>query len=113
MSIYAFFCCTDCKVNLWLGKTTFGDGSAIVGEPFHIGPEGSTPNSQNRQLMRAMLKMLAQHHGHTMKVLFDYELDRLPDRDAYREIGGDCEGDVSFAEYLGDEPVGDSSSPGS
>jgi hypothetical protein len=100
MSIYSYFCCTDCKVSLWLGKAVFADEQKTKVSRFQIGPVGSIPNHENRLLTAALWKMLAVHHGHTIHTFFDFEYDALLDRGAYREIGGDVGGDISIEEYV-------------
>lgn len=100
VSIHSYFCCTDCKVSLWLGKAVFTgiDRTKVV--RYHVGSAASPPNHEDKQLTMAIWKMLADHQGHGIHTYFDYEFDVLPDRSDYREIGGDCENCIPFDAYL-------------
>ena len=100
MGIYGYLCCKTCK-------KFFGMGKAIRLPPdfdkvacYHSGPTDSPPNAENPILTMVLWKFLAEHHGHSIQTLFDYEFDHFVDREDYRMIGGECDGDTSFEEYL-------------
>lgn len=95
MSIYSYLCCTDCKVFLWLGKAVFSGVDKVKVVSLHVGPADSTPNYMNFPLSRALWEMLAAHHGHQIHTFFDYELERMPDRDLYTEIEAEDGSDES------------------
>lgn len=86
MSIYSFLVCTDCRVSLWLGKAVFSSLAKEKVASLHVGPADNPPNHLNPPLSKALWTMLADHHGHRLQTMFDYEMERLPDRDLYTEI---------------------------
>lgn len=100
MSVYGYLCCTDCKVSLWLGK-------AISWRDDDVGPKsfarGDAPEGLNWKwdiLNQVLWKMLAEHTGHTIRVVLEHEFEELLNKDAYTDIGGDGDDGVSFEEYL-------------
>src|SRR5690242_19322127 len=99
MSRYASLACMDCHVELWLGKAIFKDNKHI--DRFHRGTEKDPPNSQQAALTRALWKMLADHAGHTLRVVIEGtpEYEQLGDL-GFIQIGGDEYKDISFDQYL-------------
>ena len=103
MSRYAVLVCSDCKVQLWLGKAIFEDGPEQPSR-FQIGGstgDGESLNSENRILNKVLWKMLADHAGHSIRVLVEGKADYGTHYE-YVEIGGDTKRDISFEEYLND-----------
>src|SRR5262245_58989244 len=97
MSIYAYFTCPECMVCVWLGKVVYpGDRPS----EFRVGQREDPPNSRNDTLNRVFWKFLADHAGHTMKVLIEGDKDFEKVIEDYVEIGGDETTSISFDEYL-------------
>lgn len=94
MSIYGDLVCTDCKVIFWLGKAVFLDdpGEEKVVSHFHVGGKTESPNWAREELNQALWKFLEEHKGHSLRVLFDYELEGLQEKDEYREVRGIARG---------------------
>lgn len=101
MSIYGQLVCLDCRLEFWLGKAVFRihEGRKIV-DYFHIGDPSDPPNWKREELNRVIWKMLADHIGHNLRVLFDYELAEQEDGIPFRVIGGDSIDDISIDDYL-------------
>ena len=101
MSLYGYLVCVDCGERLWLGKAIQPRGDTI--DHFQVGDAGAPRNSEQRELTRALWKMVAVHAGHGLRVVVEGQ-------DGYRElleesrteIGGDGREDMSFEEYLRD-----------
>ena len=104
MSVYGYLSCMDCKVVFWLGKTVFREEDTVsIIDHFHRGDQSVPPNWARATLNRVLWKMLAEHSGHLLRVLFDHELEKLEEEDVYREIGGNCTGDIPLEAYIEDQ----------
>jgi hypothetical protein len=102
MARSAHLACLDCKVTFWLGKAVFHPNNT-VNYFFGIGDE--VHNWQNQEANRVLWKMLADHAGHSLRVLVEWapEFNVFMDDGAVVEIGGDEPGhDIPFEEYLKD-----------
>jgi hypothetical protein len=102
MSRYAHFACLDCKITLFLGKVISHPGGTV--NYFHRG-ELKERHSQRPELNGTLWKMLADHAGHSLRVLVEWapEFNVFMDDGAVVEIGGDEPGhDIPFEEYLKD-----------
>ena len=103
MSLYSYLSCMDCKIVFWLGKAVFrGEDRLSAVDHFHRGDPSEPPNWARETLNRVLWKMLAEHSGHTLRVLFDYELEKLEEEEGYREIGGNSLGDIPLEAYIAD-----------
>jgi hypothetical protein len=97
MSRYAWLVSEDTKQMIWLGK--------IVSDPdtnhvyFHIGDETAPPNSENRVLMKAITKFLAEHLGKSIRVIPEEDLEKVTD-ESFMEIGDDQAMGVLFSDYI-------------
>jgi hypothetical protein len=91
---FADLVCIDCKVHLWLGKTTFRKDNSIA--YFKVGGPEDPPNSQRPELNRSIWKMFADHAGHHLRVVPDAAL--LDDDNVIRI--GEPGAAISFEEYL-------------
>jgi hypothetical protein len=100
MSVYGYFCCTDCKVFLWLGKAINWQDDDVGPKSFAIG-EGI--NWKSEELNRVLWKMLAEHTGHAIRIVLEHEFEKLLNTADYREIGGDSDMDIRFEDYLREE----------
>jgi hypothetical protein len=104
MSIYGYLSCMDCKVVFWLGKAVFREEGthSIVGH-FHRGDASAPPNWARETLNRVLWNMLAEHRGHTLRVLLDHELEKLEGEEIYREIGGNGMSDMPLEAWSEDQ----------
>jgi uncharacterized protein involved in tellurium resistance len=100
VSRYAKFVCTQCKVQLWLGKAIFQTDSDQPTR-FQIGDTRDTHplNSENPVLNKVLWKMLADHARHPIHIFVEGD----PDYDStagFVKIGGDESKDITFEQYL-------------
>lgn len=101
MSIYACLACKDCRVSLWLGKIV--NRHDEKNRYFAMNNPGDLPNPEQKDLNRAVWRMLSNHMGHTLRVISE-ETDEYEEVCNYQEIGGDEIGDINFEDYLKDWP---------
>ncbi|GIJ31070.1 hypothetical protein [Micromonospora sediminimaris] len=94
MSLTGWLACPQCATCVALG-TAYRLGDQRIG----YFQDGYTANSGQPELTRALWKFLADHATHSLRVLLP-DTPGYDDLDQFREIGGDEQGDVSFAEYL-------------
>lgn len=99
MSIYCDLLCEDCKVGFWLGKAVFADQKSV--KYFHRVNKTNLRNWEQVVLNQALWKFLADHKGHNLRVLADYEIEQLIEEDCLQDYTN-IEGSVgnSFTEYL-------------
>lgn len=95
MSIYGYLVCHDCKQQVWLGKAIHEDYRPKY---FHIGQADHPPHWERTKLNQVIWRFLADHAGHEIQV--SVEGERREGEDEYQQIGGDEDGDISFADYL-------------
>jgi hypothetical protein len=98
----AHFVCLECKVTLHLGKAIRRSDDTV--NYFHRG-ESQLPNSQRPELNRTLWKMLADHAGHSLRVLLEWtpEYNAFMEDEAVVWLGGDEPGhDIPFEDYLKD-----------
>jgi hypothetical protein len=91
----------DCKVMFWLGKAVFNPNYTVN---YFIGVKEGR-NWQEPDLNRVLWKMLADHAGHSLRVLVEWtpELNEFMENERKVDIGGDEPGqDISIEEYLKD-----------
>ena len=101
MSVYGYLVCAECRHFLWLGKAIRPDGQKV--DYFHLGPASDPPNSQQQLLTRALWRFLADHCGHQLRPLLEWDLDPfIAEGDVYIEIGGDRTSDTSLEDYVRD-----------
>lgn len=100
MSRYAYLVCEETKHVIWLGKIVVTE---VAGRFFHIGDSCDVCNSENRPLMKAVMKMLAQHLGKTVCVMSEEEYDSISD-ETFIRIGGDALPGISLEDYIKDFP---------
>ena len=100
MSVYGYLCCTDCKVCLWLGKAINWRDDCVGPKSFARGDAPEGLNWKWEKLNRVLWKMLAEHTGHTIRVVLEHEFEELLGSDTFQDIGGDSSKDVTFEEYL-------------
>jgi hypothetical protein len=93
MDTHASFICVDCREMLRLGRAVM-DGDKKVCS-FHRVSVVNLPNHEQTMLNRILWKMLADHAGHTLRVVIecDGETRTLCD---YREVGCDDFQDLGF-----------------
>ena len=103
MSVYAYFCCTDCKVCLWLGKAINWGDDGTGPKTFSIGNPPDNVNWKSETLNRVLWKLLAEHCGHSIRVVLEHDFTLLLETDNYQEIGGDSDADIRFEDYLRQE----------
>ena len=98
MGMYGWLVCEDDRIRFWLGKA-YRLGDRRVG----VFQRGDGPNAAKPELTRALWKFLADHAGHTLRVLTDDDpaYDELED---FVEVGGDTIHDIPFSTYLQDWP---------
>jgi hypothetical protein len=102
MARSALFACMDCKVKFWLGKSVFHPNDTV---DYFIGVGDEAHNWQDQASNRVLWKMLADHTGHTLRVLVEWtpEFNAFAEDDDVVWIGGDEPGrDISIEEYLKD-----------
>lgn len=97
MSQYAWLACEECKEIVWMGKVLVDSTTKI--NFFHIGTRDEVCNSRNTLLTAVVMKFLAQHMKHALRVWTDDDLDQKLDSE-YTEIGGDCDADILFDDYV-------------
>ncbi len=100
MSVYGYLCCTDCKLSLWLGKAINWRDVDVGSKSFARGDAPEGLNWKWEILNQALWKMLAEHTGHSIRVVLEHDFEKLVDKDAFQEIGGDKADDVTFEDYL-------------
>jgi hypothetical protein len=100
MSVYSYLCCTDCKVVLWLGKATNWRDEDVGPKSFARGDAPDGLNWKWEILNQVLWKMLAEHTGHTIRVVLEHEFEKLLGKNDYMEIGGDRDNDIAFEQYL-------------
>lgn len=97
MSMYGYLNCHDCRQSVWLGKALHADRRPYS---FHLG--SPAPNWAKPELNQVIWKFLADHTSHRIDVRLEHQM--TDDIFGYQEIGGDEEGDISFAAYLAGWP---------
>jgi hypothetical protein len=99
MSATGFLLCPSCKVCIALGKPVQREDNSV--KYFHIG-FGPPRNSARTLLNESVWKFLADHYGHQLRVLSDYD-DEQNEIYEYTEIGADeADGHIPFEKYLHD-----------
>lgn len=93
MDPHAGFVCVDCGEILHLGRVVT-DGSNRVCS-FHRASAVNLPNCEQTMLNRVLWKMLADHAGHTLRVIVECDRES-PSLCDYREIGCDDFQDLGF-----------------
>jgi len=96
MSIYGQLDCKDCKQSIFLGKAIRDDRGAL--RYFVV---GTASTDEYRTLSRAVFKFFAEHVGHDIAVLYDYQWEDLyGDEENWLQIGDDDVNGISFDKYL-------------
>lgn len=95
MSVYAYFCCHECRQKLWLGKSLH---AKYIPFAFHIGDSSEPRHWRRPELNKILWKFLADHAKHKIEVLLEH--DMTEETYGYAAIGGDCEHDISVRQYL-------------
>ena len=96
MSIYAYFCCHDCRQTLFLGKALLLKDESVP-FAFHIG-NTSIEHWHSPEKSKLLWRFVAAHTGHRIEVLLEQNLTE--EIATYPEIGGDKIGDIAVADFL-------------
>lgn len=100
MSRYAWFVCEDCKEMIWLGKIVQYDGKKK--QYFHIGGRDKPSNSMNVEFTKLLMKFIAEHAEHTLRVWPEEMLDKYVD-EHFIEIGAD-DSSIKIDDYINGFP---------